>query len=936
MELFKLVGKIAVDSSEANTKINEVSQKAGLLATTVGTKMQSAGDKISGIGGKMKPATVAIAGIGTAAVKTYASFESKMSNVQAISGATGDDLIKLSDKAKEMGAKTKFSASESADALSYMAMAGWKTDDMLNGLEGVMNLAAASGEDLASTSDIVTDALTAFGMSANESTHFADILATTSSNANTNVSLMGETFKYVAPVAGSLGYKAEDVAAAVGLMANSGIKASQAGTSLRSLLTNLAKPSDTVEASMKRLGLSLTDSSGKMKPMSQLTEELRDKFSGLTAEQKAQEAASLAGKTGMSGLLAIVNASDKDYKKLTKSIDECDGSSKKMADTMINNLSGQITILKSQLEGVAIQIGEIVVPKIKEFVTHIQGLVDKFSKLDKGTQTTIVKIAGIVAAIAPVLLTVGKLSSGIGKIITLFGRIGGLASPIGIVVAAIAALAGVFAYAYKNNSKFREQVNGLVSGLKATLLPVIEKLKTVFTNLWTGTLQPLLSNLATSFTSTLSQILPVLTNIIQTVLPQLANVIATIVPLIANIVATVLPQLADMINTILPLIMNFVSQIMPTIMSAIQAILPVITNLVQTVLPPLMTIIQSIVGVLMQVIQTVLPPIINIINTIVPIIMNIVSVLSSVLMPIINTVVNILGVILPPIISALGTVITFIANVFINAWNIIKTAWSVAASVFSAIWNKIKVVFGPVAAFFKKCFGAAFTAIKTVFGVLVSVFRGIWNGIKAVFSPVISFFGKIFKGAWNGIKSAFSATVGFFKTLWSSIKSVFSGVGSFFSSVFGVIGDILKAPINLIIKGLNFLINGINKISFDVPDWVPVIGGGKFGFDIPTIPELEEGGVLERGQVGLLEGNGSEAVVPLEKNTGWLDQIALRLAKLNPSSSDGESVQKLDAIITLLQEMAGTNRIEEIQKALAGTDISWNKREIGRLVKSFA
>lgn len=898
MELFKLVGKIAVDSSEANTKINEVSQKAGLLATTVGTKMQSAGDKISGIGGKMKPATVAIAGIGTAAVKTYASFESKMSNVQAISGATGDDLIKLSDKAKEMGAKTKFSASESADALSYMAMAGWKTDDMLNGLEGVMNLAAASGEDLASTSDIVTDALTAFGMSANESTHFADILATTSSNANTNVSLMGETFKYVASVAGSLGYKAEDVAAAVGLMANSGIKASQAGTSLRSLLTNLAKPSDTVEASMKRLGLSLTDSSCKMKPMSQLTEELRDKFSGLTAEQKAQEAASLAGKTGMSGLLAIVNASDKDYKKLTKSIDECDGSSKKMADTMINNLSGQITILKSQLEGVAIQIGEIVVPKIKEFVTHIQGLVDKFSKLDKGTQTTIVKIAGIVAAIA--------------------------------------ALAGVFAYAYKNNSKFREQVNGLVSGLKATLLPVIEKLKTVFTNLWTGTLQLLLSNLATSFTSTLSQILPALTNIIQTVLPQLANVIATIVPLIANIVATVLPQLADMINTILPLIMNFVSQIMPTIMSAIQAILPVITNLVQTVLPPLMTIIQSIVGVLMQVIQTVLPPIINIINTIVPIIMNIVSVLSSVLMPIINTVVNILGVILPPIISALGTVITFIANVFINAWNIIKTAWSVAASVFSAIWNKIKVVFGPVAAFFKKCFGAAFTAIKTVFGVLVSVFRGIWNGIKAVFSPVISFFGKIFKGAWNGIKSAFSATVGFFKTLWSSIKSVFSGVGSFFSSVFGVIGDILKAPINLIIKGLNFLINGINKISFDVPDWVPVIGGGKFGFDIPTIPELEEGGVLERGQVGLLEGNGSEAVVPLEKNTGWLDQIALRLAKLNPSSSDGESVQKLDAIITLLQEMAGTNRIEEIQKALAGTDISWNKREIGRLVKSFA
>ena len=195
-----------------------------------------------------------------------------MSKVAAISGATGDDLKALTDKAKEMGATTKFSASESADALQYMAMAGWKTDDMLSGLEGIMNLAAASGEDLATTSDIVTDALTAFGLTAEDSTHFADILAQASANANTNVGMMGETFKYVAPVAGALGYSAEDTALAIGLMANSGIKASQAGTSLRSIMSRMAKPTKEVQNAMNKLGVSLTDSSGNMKTLNELME----------------------------------------------------------------------------------------------------------------------------------------------------------------------------------------------------------------------------------------------------------------------------------------------------------------------------------------------------------------------------------------------------------------------------------------------------------------------------------------------------------------------------------------------------------------------------------------------------------------------------------------------------------------------------------------
>lgn len=346
-------------------------------------------------------AATAVVGIGTAAIKTGANFESSMSNVAAISGATGDELESLTDKAKEMGAKTKFSASESADAFSYMAMAGWKTADMLDGIEGIMNLAAASGEDLATTSDIVTDALTAFGLSASDSTHFADVLAKASSNANTNVGMMGETFKYVAPVAGALGFSAEDCATAIGLMANSGIKASQAGTSLRSIFTRMAKPTKEVQEAMDALGVSLTKSDGSMKSLNEIMVDLRKGFSGLTQDQKAQMAAALGGQEAMSGLLAIVNASDDDFNKLSDSIANCDGAAADMAETMNDNLSGQITILKSGLEGLAISLYEEMQTPLKDIVkeaqTMVQGLQEAFN--DGGLDSLVAKAGEVMAQI---------------------------------------------------------------------------------------------------------------------------------------------------------------------------------------------------------------------------------------------------------------------------------------------------------------------------------------------------------------------------------------------------------------------------------------------------------------------------------------------------------------------------------------------------------
>lgn len=341
----------------------------------------------------------AIGAIGAASVKVGSDFEASMSKVAAISGATGDDLKALTDKAKEMGATTKFSASESADALQYMAMAGWKTEDMLNGLEGIMNLAAASGEDLATTSDIVTDALTAFGLSAEDSTHFADVLAQASSNANTNVGMMGETFKYVAPVAGALGYTAEDTALAIGLMANSGIKASQAGTSLRSIMSRMAKPTKEVQGAMDKLGVSLTDSNGNMKSLNEVMGDLRKGFAGLSKDEAAAMAAALGGQEAMSGLLAIVNSSDDDFDKLSDAIYSCDGAAKRMADTMNDNLQGQITILKSGLEGLGISLYENMEAPLKEVVKEAQNMVQQLQDaFNNGGLDSLVTKAGEVMA----------------------------------------------------------------------------------------------------------------------------------------------------------------------------------------------------------------------------------------------------------------------------------------------------------------------------------------------------------------------------------------------------------------------------------------------------------------------------------------------------------------------------------------------------------
>ena len=399
-------------TTEANNSHTAL-EKMGVLGET----LQSAGDKISGVGQKLLPVTAGVTALGTIAVKTGADFDAAMSKVAAVSGATGSEMDALREKAREMGSKTKFSASEAADAMNYMAMAGWKTNDMLSGIEGIMNLAAASGEDLASTSDIVTDALTAFGLSASDSGHFADILAAASSNANTNVSMMGETFKYVAPVAGAMGFSIEDTAVAIGLMANAGIKGSQAGTALRATLSRLAKPPKEAAEAMDALKLSITNSDGSFKTFNQIITELRSKFSTLTAEQKTSYAAMLGGQEAMSGLLSIVNASDADFNKLTNAINNSAGSAEKMANVRLDNLQGQITLLKSSLEGLGVAVYESnnvaltgAIEQVKEYVNQLTEAFNNggFSRLIEQAGVIFAGMATKIAEQAPKLIEAAK------------------------------------------------------------------------------------------------------------------------------------------------------------------------------------------------------------------------------------------------------------------------------------------------------------------------------------------------------------------------------------------------------------------------------------------------------------------------------------------------------------------------------------------------
>ena len=662
-----------------------------------------------------------IAAVGTAIyagpVKKAAEFQEQMSGVKAISGATTEEIAQLSNKAKEMGASTKFTATEAGQAMEYMAMAGWKTEDMLGGIEGIMNLAAASGEDLASVSDIVTDALTAFGLSASDAGHFSDVLAQASSNANTNVSMMGSTFQKVAPVAGALGYSVEDMSLGIGLMANASIKAEVAGTSLKTALANMAKPTDAQAAAMEKYGISLTNTDGSMKSFGDVVKNLRSSLGGLSEAEQVAAATTIFGKESFAGMLAIVNASEADFNKLTDAVYNCDGAAKQMAETKLDNLNGSITLAQSAFDALQVELGELLLPTLTQGVkkfTDILNVVTKFVRENPEAVKTIAKVVtaliglkagGLVAKLGFLEVKGGILSIqkaftmmkglGITKYLSsMGGGFGGILTKILPIVGAIAAVGGAIYYV----STHLEDVRSMIQRTFG------DEGLTVFDKLW-GVITQVGTAIKEAFFTSGSGVLDTL----KSLLPTIISTLNTLVPILTEIIQAVLPVIIQLIQTLLPIIQQIIEAVLPVFISLLNTLLPIFTTIIQAILPPLSALLQALIPVISTVAQV------------------LGAVLGSALQSIANIVTNVMTV--------FQGLIDFITGVFTGNW--------------SQAWNGIKSIFsgavGGLGGIIKAPLRAVVSAVNTVIGGLNKLKVPDWVpglGGKGINIPLIQGFAK--------------------------------------------------------------------------------------------------------------------------------------------------------------------------------------------------
>lgn len=777
---------------QAQNKINKISaaQEANKQAIS-----QTKGELLGMVG-----VAAAVGGaIYAGPVKKAAEFEEQMSSVKAISGVTGEELAALSNKAKEMGASTAFTATEAGEAMEYMAMAGWKTDDMLGGLEGIMNLAAAAGADLGTTSDIVTDALTAFGLGAGDATHFADVLAQASSNANTDVEMMGATFQKVAPVAGTLGYSVEDMSLGIGMMANAGVKAEVAGTSLKSALLNMASPTKAQAAAMKQYGISLTNADGSMKSFQDVIENMRSSLGGLSEQEQAAAASTIFGKEAVAGMLAIVNAGEQDFNKLTDAVYNCDGAAKQMAETKLDNLNGQITLAKSAFDGLQVELGQMLLPALTQGIEGLTGFITKLTEFTRQNP-------GIVKAIA----ATGAGLFGL-KAASLVGKLGFLEVKGGVLAAqkAITAIKGI------GLPSFLSSITGGFAGIAPAVLPVVgviaavgaaiyliathlEEVRgfiqktfgddalAVFDKFWAG-LSNIGATIRDAFTGGLGNVLPSITSafsglgdtVLNRVVPSLANLAKGVLPIIGNAISRILPVIQNIISAVLPVAIQIIGGLISVIAQVIDKVLQIGSALIDTLAPAFMAIGEAIINFFVARFEMIG----GVIQQVMPILQD----LIANALPVLTNLINMVG-------GALSVVAGFVANLLAGLANI-------AAQIMTAL--------APAFNFLSEIIGTAVVSA-------VQTFSNICNDIMTILNGVIDFITGVFTGNWG--------------QAWEGVKQIFSGIVS-------GLDDIFKAPIRAIVAMINKVITGINGVQ--IPDWVPGVGGQKL--NIPTIPEFAKG-----------------------------------------------------------------------------------------------
>lgn len=976
MNLGTATGYLDLDLSKFSKGIDEAKAKASAASKDLGSAMNTVGGTVKDLGKNMTAlVTGPIVAFEGAAVKTAASFESNLSKVTAVSGQASDAVITLAngsmttlkEKAMEMGAKTKFSASEAADAMYYMGLAGWDSKQMVEGLDGVMNLAAASGEDLATTSDIVTDALTAFGMKASDASRFADILATTSSKSNTNVSLLGESFKYVAPLCGALGYSAEDCATALGMMANSGIKGSQAGTSLKTALANLAKPTDAQAKMMDQLGISIVNSDGSMKSMADVMTMLRQRFSTLSADQRVAAAATLFGKEAMAGMLSIVNdsvismdelsehlnesgvdlskygwtiddvaasynaygdaaemASDlvtelgmsqqdadkvmqavnaslkdggSEWDKLNGSIKNCTGSAEDMANEMNNNLVGQLTILKSTVETILIQFGDLLMPLIKNVVAKLQEFATAISNLSDGQKEMILKVITLVATIGPLLLIVGKaITLGVSlhnKITILKGAfetiklsithvgeafslaragftgfasqtsvlgtvLGSLNAPILAIVAAIAVLVAAFVHLWQTNEDFRNKMmeiwNGIVSKFQEFTQGIVDRLNKLgfdfksITDVIKAIWDTFCNFLAPVFEGVFAQI----GNILQEAFDVITGILDVFIGIFTGDWSQVWTGVKEIFGGVWDFIVNTFSTVLDTLKGIADAFLGLFGTSWNEVWTGISEFFMNIWNGIASFFTNLWDGIVNVVTTVWETIKNVISVGIMFIQELFSAAFQLITV---PfrfiwenckniIVTVWNTISGFISSVLGTIKNIIVTVWTAISgfisgvlgtikNIFSTVWNAIKGVVQTISGIIK-------SIITTVWGVISSVTSTIWNGIKSVISNV-----------WNGIMSVITSVMNVIKSVissaWGTIKTY---IVNPLQDAFGVVKSIfdgIKNKISAVMDGAKSIISGaMQKIKgfFNIKLEFPKIKlphfklTGKLSLSPPSVPHF--------------------------------------------------------------------------------------------------
>lgn len=778
-------------------------------------------------------------------VKKSRELEAQMSTVKAISNATTEDMTRLTDMAKHMGATTQFTAVEAGKALEYMAMAGWKTDQMLGGLPGIMNLAAASGEDLGQVSDIVTDALTAFNMTADQSGRFADVLSQASSNANTNVSMMGATFQKVAPVAGTLGYSVEDMSLGIGLMANASVKAETAGTSLKTALANMAKPTKQMQAYMDKYGISLTNADGSMKTFREVIDNLRSSLGGLSKTEKTAAATAIFGKESFAGMLAIVNASDADFKKVSDAVNNAAGAAERMAAIKLDNLEGDVTLLKSATDGLQTAIGDALLPtfragtqQLTKFVSNLTEFINANPELVR----TIVKVtAGLLAFKAAALtakLGFLELKGGvltIQKVMALFkgktalagveavgfaGKVKGVAKSVTGYFGGIGSAAGGVGRAFGQMFS-GTKIGGAFSKIGGAAGGVFSKLFSgmggVATRAFTGVAGTITNILGKAGTAVAAGPLGKIGSVIGKGFGKIGTLIAPLQKLggailgpFSGILGKVLPVVGviSLIVAAVQILRDNLDKVREVVervfgkagLDVFNGIVDAITNIGDTIRNiftdgNLGGARQFLINLFGEEATGVIDGAITILQTVWNILSGFIEFVNAYVRPIVEQIFSfIVGTVLPQIAQAFAEWAPTIASILQGLAEVVSSIATAIMAVIQFLMPTIQSIIGVALETIKGVVSGALTAIKGLVDVFAGIFTGDWTRV------------------WEGVKSIFSG-------VWNSLKSIASGV------------------LNGIIGLVNGVISGLNKLK--IPDWVPGIGGKNI--NIPLIPQFATG-----------------------------------------------------------------------------------------------